>query len=280
MAIKDLLVHVDHRAASQGRLELALKLAELTGAHLTVLALVAEPYIPAMVGVHIPADILRQQLDEAERLATAQLTAAREAAAQRGIACATRQETGPLDRLPGLLARQARHADFSIVGQPNPDVDGVDDALLAEAAFMDSGRPALIVPYVGARPMPPRRAIVAWDGSREAARAANDAIPLLQLAGEVVVMVVNARNLGGRLGEQPGADIATHLARHDVRVEVKQVQSGGLGIGDVLLSQATDEGADLLVMGGYGHSRLREMVVGGVTRHLLEHMTVPVFLAH
>jgi len=255
-------------------------LAETMGAHLSVACLVAEPFVPAIVGVHIPEDLLRHQLAEAEREADGLIAQAREAATRRGIAVEARRETATLDRLPQVLARQARHADLVIVGQPNPELDGVDDALLAEAAFMDSGRPALIVPYIGARRVPPQRVIVAWDGSREAARAANDALPFLVRAAAVTVLVVDAAKHAAHLGERPGADIATHLARHGARVEVKQVQSGGLGVGDVILSQASDEGADLVVMGGYGHSRLREMVMGGVTRHLLEHMTCPVLLSH
>jgi nucleotide-binding universal stress UspA family protein len=128
--------------------------------------------------------------------------------------------------------------------------------------------------------MPPRRAIVAWDGSREAARAAHDALPLLRLAEEAIVLIVDARDLGARAGQQPGADVAAHLARHGVGARVKRVTSGGTGIGELILAQAGEEGADLLVMGGYGHSRLREMLVGGVTRHVLEHTTVPVLFAH
>jgi nucleotide-binding universal stress UspA family protein len=280
MTFKDLLVHLDRSPASQQRLEVAMALAATFEAHLSALHLVAEPFVPAIVGVHIPADLLRQQLDSAESEADKRLAAAGESAARCGICLGTRRETGMLDRLPAMLARQARHADLSIVGQPNPDIDGVDDALLAEAAFMDSGRPTLVVPYIGARAIPPKRVIVAWDGSREAARAVNDALPLLRLARDTIVLIVDPASRGAQLGQQPGADIATHLARHNVRVDIKQVHSGGLGIGDVILSQGSDEGADLVVMGGYGHSRLREMLVGGVTRHLLEHMTVPVLLSH
>jgi nucleotide-binding universal stress UspA family protein len=145
---------------------------------------------------------------------------------------------------------------------------------------MDTGRPALVIPYIGARAIPPKRAMVAWDGSREAARAVNDALPFLRLATSVTILVVDAERRPSQLGEQPGADIATHLARHSVKVEVRQVHGGGLATGDVILSQASDEGTDLVVMGGYGHSRFREMVLGGATRHLLDHMTCPVLLSH
>jgi nucleotide-binding universal stress UspA family protein len=280
--IKDLLVHLDDTPASPGRLEAALALAGACGAQVTALYLIAEPFLRNMAGRHAPAEVIREHLAHAEAEAEAVFAAARELAGQRKVSLATRRETGSVDRLPSLLGRDARTADLVIVGQPNPQAGGTDAALLAEAAFMDSGRPALVLPHADSRAatMPPRRAMLAWDGSREAARAVHDALPLLRLAEEAIVLVVDARDLGARVGQQPGADVAAHLARHEVRTRVKRVTSGGSGIGELLLAQAREEGADLLVMGGYGHSRLREMLVGGVTRHLLEHTTVPVLFAH
>ena len=128
--------------------------------------------------------------------------------------------------------------------------------------------------------MPPRRALVAWDGSREAARAAHDAIPLLRPAEAVTILIVDARDLSGRLGQEPGSDIAAHLTCHGIGVAVKRLESQGQGIGAVILAQAEEERAGLIVAGGYGHSRLREMFLGGVTSHLLEHMTTPILFSH
>ena len=167
-----------------------------------------------------------------------------------------------------------------VVGEPDPANNGTDDALLVEAAFMETGRPALVVPYVGVRAMPPGRVIIAWDGSREAARAVHDALPLLRLADDVIILIINAGKLGVRFGQHPGAGVLAHLTRHEISARVKAVQSGGTAIGKLILTQADEEEADLLVMGGYGHSRLREMMLGGVTRHMLEHMSVPVLFAH
>jgi nucleotide-binding universal stress UspA family protein len=189
-------------------------------------------------------------------------------------------EAGGLDRLPIILTRNARNADLVVVGEPDPANNGTDDALLVEAAFMETGRPALVVPHVGVRAMPPGRVIIAWDGSREAARAVHDALPLLRLADDVIILIIDAGKLGVRFGQHPGAGVLAHLTRHEIRVRVKAVQSGGTAIGKLILAQADEEEADLLVMGGYGHSRLREMMLGGVTRHMLEHMSVPVLFAH
>jgi nucleotide-binding universal stress UspA family protein len=280
MTIKDLLVHIDQTKASQVRLEAGLILAERFGAHLTALYLGAEPFVRSMAGYHLPADVVREHLLHGEAEAQPIFAAARQAAGQRGVELETRLETGSLDRLPAVLARIARNADLVVVGEPNPMESGADETALVEAAFMDTGRPALVIPHIGAKALPPERVLVAWDGSREAARAVHDALPLLRLAAEVVILIVDAAKLGPRFGPQPGAGILAHLERHGVAARVKAVESGGAAIAGLILVQADAEKADLLIMGGYGHSRLREMILGGVTRHMLERMSVPVLFAH
>jgi nucleotide-binding universal stress UspA family protein len=279
MDYKDLLVHLDGTEAGKARTEAAVALAAAWDAHLTGLCLMAEPVIPPMLGIAIGADVLERQRAEATAEGEAILARFREAGTAAGIAVEARFEMAPIDTLPRRFARHARHVDLSIVGQPPPS-DGVDETMLVEAAFLETGRPALVVPYIGARDMPPRRILVAWDGGREAARAIGDALPFLCRADDVSLVVVDPAALGDRIGEEPGADMARHLARHGVKVTVRAVATGGLAVGDVLLGETADWAADLLVMGGFGHSRLRELVLGGVTRHLIEHMTVPVLLAH
>ena len=273
MAIKDLLVHLDETPASMARLETALALAVARDAQLTALYLVAEPFLPGRGGRHLPAELLREHLAHAEAEAEAVLAAARAEAERGGITLGVRRASGPLDRLPQLLARHARCADLTIVGQADLATHGVDDTALIEAAFMDSGRPALVLPHDNTARLPPRRAIVAWDGSREAARAANDAIPLLQAAEHVYV--VDAREAA----DHSGGEFVAHLVRHEVRAELRELSSSG-GIAEVLLEQARAAAADLLVMGGYGHSRLRQMMLGGTTRSILERTTLPVLFSH
>lgn len=276
--MKDLLVHVDDTAASPPRLGAALALAEAFGARLTALCLVAEPYMPAAAARRLPAEALREHVARAEAEAEAVLAAAREAAAGRGLTLEARREFGPLSRVPHLLARHARHADLAIVGQADAATGGADEAALAEAAFMDSGCPALVVPPAGpGTDLPAREVLLAWDGSREAARAAGDALPLLRLAEHVTVLIVDGRDASGH---PPGAEIAAHLARHGVKAEVREAASDDASVGETILAQARDVGAGLLVMGGYGHSRLRETILGGVTRHVLDHATLPVMLSH
>ena len=145
---------------------------------------------------------------------------------------------------------------------------------------MASGRPLLMVPFAGDFPVLGQDVLVGWNASAEAARAVNDALPILQRARKVTVLSVNPRRGIRGDGDVPAADIALHLARHGIRAEAAHTVVTDIGEGDALLSYAADIGADLLVTGMYGHSRLREMVFGGVTRSLLAEMTVPVFMAH
>ena len=274
MSLRDLLVLLDARPASAGRLEAALALASTFEAHLTALCLVGEPSVPL---VELPPDALYRA--ELEAAADRVLADAATRAERAGVAVETRRETAAAERLPDRLVRQARHADLAILGQPEPDDPSGTGMRLVEAALLESGRPILVVPWIGAAGLPPRRVLAAWDGSAPAARALGDALPLLRRAERVALVVVDPERLGGRVGEQPGADMAAHLARHGVRVEVQALPSGGLATADVLLDLAADTGADLLVMGGYGHSRLRELAFGGTTRDVLGRMTVPVLLA-
>jgi nucleotide-binding universal stress UspA family protein len=141
-----------------------------------------------------------------------------------------------------------------------------------------AGRPVVILPSVGTFATLGRRILVAWNPSREATRAVTDAIPLLRLADLVHVMAVNPK--ATEHGTVAGADIGLYLARHGVRVEIKTDHGAEIDVGNELLSRAADLDADLIVMGGYGHSRLKEWVLGGATRTILESMTVPVLMSH
>src|SRR5262249_16615355 len=151
---------------------------------------------------------------------------------------------------------------------------------LPERLILGAGRPVLVVPYAGRFERIGERVLLAWNASREATRAANDALALLERATKVTVLSVNPRR--GPTGHRdiPGADIALHLARHGVRCEASSITTDEVGLDDMLLSQAADSDADLIVMGGYGHSRLGELVLGGATRHILRQITVPVLMSH
>ncbi len=178
-----------------------------------------------------------------------------------------------------VVTLHARYADLAVLGQHDPD--GPDSRRgVVEAALFGAGRPVLVVPYAGRFPGAGRRVLVAWNASREAARAVNDALPILEQAEAVTVLAVNPRQGIGGHGEAPAADIALHLARHGVKATAEQVAAPAVGDAEALLNAVAERGADLLVMGGYGHSRLCEMALGGVTRTVLRSMTAPVLLSH
>jgi nucleotide-binding universal stress UspA family protein len=171
----------------------------------------------------------------------------------------------------------ARRFDISVCGQPDPDTPAAEE-IIAEALLFESGRPVIVVPYVQKRDASLNRVMVCWDGSRAATRAIADSIPFLKKANQVdIVMIASSR---GKDDEVPGADLGQHLARHGVSVEVKRLTSPDIDITSTILSYAADTGADLIVMGGYGHSRLREFILGGVTRGILSSMTVPTLMSH
>jgi nucleotide-binding universal stress UspA family protein len=275
MALRDLLIHVVNEADSGAAIDAALALAEQHDAHLVGLGIRTPIDIPAYAEVNLPESVLGTLRErESQRLANArQLFETKAKHAGRSDRTEWRIDEGmPFQKL-GL---HARYADLSIVPQNRPQGQDYRFAELAEDLMVSSGRPVLVIPTDGAKKPIGRTVIVAWNGSREAARALADAMPLLERAKSVEVFMAGEQHIG----DLPGADIATHLARHKIGVEVHQSAATGVSVGDALLSRAAAIGADLIVMGGYGRSRLRDFILGGVTRHMLQHLTVPVHMSH
>jgi len=275
--IKDIVVNL---ALGDGReviAEFAVSAAVTLDAHVTGVAFVYEPSIPPVEMAVVPADILEAQRVENERLATQAVARFEETARRNAVSFETRRIDDSMASAPETLARIARRFDLSIVAQPHPDGPGIDD-LFVESALFSSGRPVLIVPYIQRSPLSLDRVLVCWDGSRTAARATADALPLLARARTVEVVTVTGPS--HRDEEIPGIDFAQHLARHGIRVELKRIVQGDIDIASAILSHAADVSADLIVMGGYGHSRWREFVLGGATRGLLKSMTVPTLMSH
>ncbi len=274
MAYKDLLVHVDSSSHCAARLALAVTLARRFGAHLTGLHVMPTLALSPFIADQYPTTMLDEAHARIAQLrddARASFAAASQPLGNEAEWREMRGDTVDAVRLA------ARSADLAILGQPDPHGDGADAVDLPAQVVMGGGRPALIVPYAGTFADVGRRVMVAWNGSAQAARAVNDALPFLQGAERVVIVTVSPAR-GNRADD---TDIARHLARHGVATEIRDIVSAHDGsVGDILLSRATDESADLIVMGAYGHSRLRELVLGGVSRALLGHMTVPVLMAH
>ena len=182
--------------------------------------------------------------------------------------------------LPGSADRFgaiARRFDLAVVGQAEPDKAGAQE-LVAEGALFSSGRPVVIVPYIQKAGLTLDRVMVCWDASRNAARAIADAMPFLKRARAIDVVIVASERL--KSDEIPGADIGQHLARHGLKVEVKRIVAPDTDVASTILSHAADTSADFIVMGGYGHSRLREFILGGATRGILSAMTLPTLMSH
>ena len=278
MTFKNLLVHVDDDPASGPRLETAAALARTYDAHLTCLYVALEPNWPGYVRHQMPPEVLavqERQLKERSEAMEARVVAFVE---KQGLNADFRSEKAHGPNLPNIVAMHARYADLAVLGQADPEETQDDD--MPAQVLLAAGRPAIVVPYIGARETLGERVMVAWDAGREAARAVNDALPILERAGTVEVLTVNPQRAWGRHGQEPGADIALQLARHGVKVDVQHAISDGMDAADTILSRLADRSSDLLVMGAYGHARLRELFLGGVTEGILRHMTVPVFMSH
>jgi nucleotide-binding universal stress UspA family protein len=285
MALKDILIHLDHGARSPMRLEVAAALARSHEAQLTGLGVVDLPSVDMFYGSAMPFAGLAPD-DAVSRMRADALTAlapVEKAFQARLLDSGLRGEWRVSEgHLSSVVALHARYADLTILGQPNR-FDGREDVgfgAMIVHTVMTSGRPILAIPFAGNFPVVGERVLVAWNASRESARAVNDALPILRRASLVTVVAINPRHGIGGHGDVPAADIVLHLARHGVRAEAAHTVANDIPDGEALLSYAADLGADLIVAGAYGHSRAREMVFGGVTRTLLAEMTVPVFLSH
>ena len=178
------------------------------------------------------------------------------------------------------IMEHSRCIDLLVGAQENPDTDNETQHGVLEQVLIESGRPVLFVPYAGAFDTVGKRIMIAWNASREASRATFDALPLLKQAEQVEVVWANPQEMHNKDLNLPGSEIAGVLARHGVNVVANQTVNTDVTTGDELLSRLADHGFDTLVMGGYGHSRFREFVFGGTTRHILQQMTVPVLMSH
>jgi nucleotide-binding universal stress UspA family protein len=285
MSLKDVLVHLDTDPRSAVRLAIAADLASGCGAHLTGLFVVDIPNADYLYGGGLPGASIGP--DKMIDVMVAQARAAAEPIADnfhetlraRGLQGEWRIMEG---YTPSVVGMDGRYADLLVLGQPDdPRREDNRGRLTVETVLMTCGRPLLVVPFAGEFPVLADHMLVAWDASREATRAVHDALPLLRQARQVTVLMISPR--GSYTPEDAGDahhDIARHLVRHGVRAETKSTVADGISTGEALLSYASDISATMIVAGGYGHSRARELIFGGVTRTLLAEMTVPVLFSH
>lgn len=274
MAIKDILVVLDPQP--QRAVPFAISFANAFDAHVTAAAPVIVPAIPSYAIAEIPGDLLQGLREEGRAAARKELETFEAAARLGGLNADSVVLEGVTEGAGQQLAGLARHFDLTVIRQGGAREAGGQDMLI-EALLFASGRPVLIAPYIQSRPAAFDRILVAWDGGAAAARAIGDAMPVLRRAKKVELLVVD--NGRAPAVDLPGFNITRHLARHAISAELRRIHNVG-DVANSLLSYAADVDADMLVMGGYGHSRLREFVLGGATRGILASMTIPILMAH
>jgi nucleotide-binding universal stress UspA family protein len=274
--LKDVVVNLSGATPQDFAADYAVSVAKTFGAQITGVAFVYEPVIPDTVMGGIPTDLIEIQREENTKAAKTAVDRFEAAAKTAGVSAATRMLDASLAGAATTFGQIARRFDISVVGQAKPE-RGAAEELMIEGALFESGRPLIVVPYIQKQGLKLDRVILSWDGGRMAARAIADAMPLIARAKAVDLVIVTERS---KNEEITGANMSEHLARHGVTAAVKRIAKGDIAVQDTILDYVADSGADLIVMGGYGHSRLREFILGGVTRSILKSMTVPVLMSH
>ncbi len=275
--IKDIVVNLTMGVERDAAMHYAISLASTFKANLDGVAFVVNPKASPNLIAGIPIEVIDAQRVANRNLANEAVARFEASAKQAGVMT----ELQILDVAPGnvgdTFGRIARRYDLSVIRQAEPNKTG-QEGLIVEGALFESGRPVIVVPYVQTQGAKFDRVMVGWDGSRTAARAIGDAIPLLK--GAKMIEVFTVATGSAKNPEVSMADIGRHLSRHGLNVEVKRIATEDINVPDAILSHAADISADFMVIGGYGHSRLREFVLGGVTRSILSAMTLPTLMSN
>lgn len=278
MSFKTLFLAVgcDQDAAQIDR---AIEIARGLEAHLVVAVVgIAVPPPASPYGV-VPTDLWAGELDEGQAVTrdkAAALVARLEAS---GVSFEVEPQFVDRGMVTSIAARSARYADLTLVQIQAPGAEPLQ-GLVMNGALFESGRPVLLLPETAVTFPKVERVLIAWDASVEAAKAVREAIGLMQRAKAVDAVLIDPVPSFDGHGAEPGADLATYLGRHGVTVTVHRLPREGQEVGDILRRTATDLGADLIVMGGFGHSRLRERIFGGTTTAMMKNIAVPVLMAH
>ncbi len=278
MTYKNIVVYVDDSEQCEKRVELAAGLASRFNARLTGVYAVTPTSIPPYLTAQIGPEIF-----SAQKKMTEEATADAESRFRKGAKSVADDVSWVAEEghAADVLRPHVLCADLVVVGQADAKSNASSEAVsLPEDLVIEGGGPVLVVPYAGTFDKIGERVLIAWNGSREAVRATNDALPILERAKTVTVLAVNPKPYVNGNGSVSGEDFAEHLKRHGLPVKAAHVVAEDIEVSDMLLSRCSDNGSDLIVMGAYGRSRLRELVLGGATRDILRHMIVPVLMSH
>ena len=279
--IKDLVVNLTGRGAQNPgaqdfAVDYAISVAKTFAAHVAGISFLYEPVIPDGTLGGVPVDLIELQREENSKAAKSAVARFEAAAKAAAVSAETRILDATFGGAATLFGHIARRFDLAVVAQAQRE-HGASEELMIEGVLIESGRPIIVVPYIQKRGLALDRVVACWDGGRTAARAIADAMPLLERAKAVDIAIITEER---KHDEISGASMSEHLARHGVAANVKRIAKGDIAVQDAILDYVADSGADLIVMGGYGHSRLREFILGGVTRGILAAMTVPVLMSH
>lgn len=279
MSYRTIVAYLEQPSSVSRIMETAMPLAETFGAHLTGTHVFAGVPLAGTIGAQVPPKIIDQytEMMREDAKAIKQQFAKAAKGADLQTEWRDQEQTSPRANLLGAILEQTRCADMLVVGETDSE-QRVGE--LTADIILDSGRPVLIVPKDGKSGELSGRIVIGWDGSREATRAVFDALPLLKRAKTVDLVTVGKSDDVKNAVRAGGGEMASVLSRHGVKAEVVMVERGDASAGGALLNYTSDQDGDLLVMGCYGHSRLRERLFGGATRHVLQNMIVPVLMSH
>jgi nucleotide-binding universal stress UspA family protein len=274
--IKDMLVNLLIGDDQNATADFAITVARVFNSHLTGVALSVDPFVPGSIFEDTSAAAVATYWEEEKENAKVAASKFEKALTGTGVSGEARVMNVSAVGVGETFGRLARKYDLSVVSQPRND----DPArqLAFEGALFSSGRPVLVVPYIQKDEFTPERVMLCWDESQNAARAFGDALPFLEQSKKIEVITIAVKD--DNQGEISGVDIAHHLARHGLNVDLKRIVAPDADVANTILSHAADSSTNLIVMGGYGHSRLREFVLGGATRAILGSMTVPTLMSH
>ena len=274
MSIKTILVHVNSDNENNTQINAAIEIALKYEAHLCGLYVIQRLNLPTYAGAYIPSGVLQAHEQAEQDLAKKVQAEFNSRVEKAGCSSEWHCVQGYSDQ---QINSFGRYADLIVIAQTQEHSMLSNEISVEDHVLIDSARPILFVPYIGAGSSIGKRILVAFNGSREAVRAITDAMPFLQGAEQVEVICVSKSEAQD---EDSLANICKFLKHHNVQAKANHVVSKDISVADTLLSRASDHDIDLIVMGAYGHSRLREYIFGGATHNILNHMTVPVLMSH
>lgn len=280
MAIKTILVSLNDVERAPKILSVATNVAQRDNAHVIGLYVAPAIRVHPAVQINLTPEVMEMQQSHFKTEAKQAKAIFEEEIRKQGIEGEWRQAAAVTPNVADVVIEHGREVDLLITGQVDTDGDNGLELDFDERVALEAGRPVLMVPCAGNFKTVGTRVVIGWNATREAARAAFDALPLLIGAKEVYLVWVDPQREPEVAGNLPGSELATALARHGIKVTAEKTPAAGIGVGEVLLNRVSDLGADLLVMGAYGHSRMREFIFGGASRSVLHHMTVPVLLSN